>query len=213
MSVSITGNGQSTWAWNSAITRPFRIRGRHPKDIEKYGADDKVIRPGDLLYCDVGIKYMRYHTDMAESGYVLRLGETDVPEGFKKLMAEGNRLQDVFCSQFKTGLTGNELLANILAKARAEGIAKPKIYSHSLGLYLHQTGPLIGLPWEQVNNPGRGDVKLVPNSAFAMELNVTAPIPEWGGINFRLPLEQNIAFTGDRVVILDGRQTRFHIVR
>ncbi len=191
----------------------FRIRGRHPETLEKYGKDDKVIRPGDLLYCDVGVKYMHYHTDMAESGYVLRLGETDVPEGLKKLMAEGNRLQDVFCSQFKTGLTGNELLTNILATAKAEGIAKPKIYSHGLGLYLHQTGPLIGLPWEQVGIPGRGDVKLVPNSAFAMELNVTRSIPEWGGQDFRLPLEQNVVFTGDRVVILDGRQTRFHIVR
>ena len=72
---------------------------------------------------------------------------------------------------------------------------------------------MIGLPWEQVNNPGRGDVKLVPMSAFTVELSVTMPVPEWGGQDFRLPLEQDVVFLGDRPVFLDGRQTSFHLIR
>jgi Xaa-Pro aminopeptidase len=56
---------------------PFvSIRGRRPKDIEKYGKEDKVIRPGDLIHCDVGVKYMRYNSDAQEMAYVLRAGET-----------------------------------------------------------------------------------------------------------------------------------------
>ncbi len=193
---------------------PFvSIRGRHPKDIEKYGKDDKVIRPGDLLHCDVGIKYMRYNSDCQEMAYVLRLGETDAPETFKKLMAEANRLQDVFCGELKAGLSGNEMLANMFKTAAERGISKPRIYSHSLGYFLHEPGPLIGLPWEQVNNPGRGDVKLVPNSSFTVELSVTMPAPEWGeGKEFRLPLEQAIVFTSKGVYFLDGRQTKFHLI-
>jgi Xaa-Pro aminopeptidase len=144
---------------------PFvSIRGRHPQDIEKYGKDDRVIRPGDLVHCDVGVKYMRYNSDCQEMAYVLRAGETGVPEVFRKLMAECTRLQDIFCGEFKAGLTGNEMLGNILRKAKEAGIPGPRVYSHSLGYFLHEPGPLIGLPWEQVNNPGRGDVKLVPNS-------------------------------------------------
>jgi hypothetical protein len=96
-------------------------------------------------------------------------------------MAEANRLQDVYCGEFMAGLTGNELLGNILKKARELGIPNPKVYSHSLGHFLHEPGPLIGLPWEQVNNVGRGDVKLVPMSAFTAEMSVTGPVPEWGG--------------------------------
>jgi len=194
---------------------PFvSIRGRHPKDIEKYGKEDKVIRPGDLVHCDVGLKYMRYNSDTQEMAYVLKLGETDVPETFKKMMAEANRLQDIFCSDFRAGLTGNELLSNILRKAKESGIPGPRVYSHSLGYFLHEPGPLIGLPWEQVNNSGRGDVKLVPNSCFTAEMSVTAPVPEWGeGKEFRLPLEQDVVFTGDRTYFLDGRQTRFHIIK
>mgnify|MGYP006961825512 CR=1 FL=1 len=34
-----------------------------------------------------------------------------------------------------------------------------------------------------------------------------------GGQEFRLPIEQEVAFLGDRTVFLDGRQTRFHLIR
>jgi len=193
---------------------PFiTIRGRSPENREKYGKDDKVIRPGDFIHCDVGVKYMHWNSDCQEMAYVLRTGETDAPEAFKKLMAEANRLQDVYCGEFKTGLTGNELLGNMLRKAREAGIPGPKIYSHSLGLFLHEPGPLIGLPWEQVNNVGRGDVKLVPMSCFTCELSITAPVAEWGGVDFRLPIEQAVVFTGERVIFLDGRQTAFHLIK
>ncbi len=192
---------------------PFvSIRGRSPKNVAKWGKEDKVIRPGDLLHCDVGIKYMRWNSDHQEVAYVLCRGETDAPEGFKKLMAEANRLQDVYCGEFKTGLTGNEILGNVLRKARELGVPGPRVYSHSLGLFLHEPGPLIGLPWEQVNNPGRGDVRLVPMSTFTCELSVTGPVPEWGA-DFRLPLEQDIVFDGEKAFFLAGRQTAFHLIR
>ena len=54
---------------------------------------------------------------------------------------------------------------------------------------------------------------MVPLSGFTVELSVTGPVPEWDGIDFRLPLEQDIIFLGDRAVFLDGRQTRFHLIR
>ncbi len=196
-----------------AFAPSVRIRGRSPEERARYGADDNVIRPGDLLHCDVGLKYMHLNTDHQELAYVLRVGETDAPETFKRHMAEANRLQEVFVGEFRTGLTGDDLLRNILARAEEVGIPNPRIYSHSLGYFLHEPGPLIGLPWEQVSNPGRGDVKLVPMSAFTAELSITMPVPEWGGADFRLPLEQDVVFLGDRTVFLDGRQTRFHLVR
>jgi Xaa-Pro aminopeptidase len=193
---------------------PFvSIRGRHPKDVEKYGKGDKVIRPGDFLHCDVGLRYMRYDSDHQEMAYVLRVGETDAPETFKKMMAEANRLQDIYCGEFKAGLSGNEMLGRMLKKAGEVGVPGPRIYSHSLGYFLHEPGPLIGLPWEQVKNEGRGDVKLVLNSCFTAEMSVTMPVPEWGGVDFRLPLEQDVAFMKDGVHFLAGRQTAFHLIR
>jgi hypothetical protein len=186
---------------------------RSPQDKEKYGKDDKVIRPGDLIRCDVCLIYLRYHTDHHQWGYVLRQGETDVPESFKKIMAEGNRLQDVYIGEFKAGLTGNQILKNVLQTAEAKGIMNPKIYSHALGYFLHEPGPLIGLPWEQVNTGPRGEVKLVPNSGFVAELSVACPVPEWNGEMLRFALEEDLVYTKNGVVFLDGRQTKFHLVR
>ncbi len=196
-----------------AFRPSFRVIGRHPEVAKKYSTEDKIIRRGDVLHCDVGIKYLRYNTDTQEMAYVLRRGETDVLEGLTTGIAEGNKLQDVFCGEFKEGLTGNQMLANILKTAKESGIEKPKVYSHSLGYYLHEPGPLIGLPWEQVNTGLRGEVKLVPNSCFTVELSVIRSIPEWGGKDFRFRLEQDIVFTVKGVYFLDGRQTEFHVIK
>ena len=65
------------------------------------GDDDRVIHPGDFIVCDVGIHYLRLHTDHQQWAYVLWPGEQDAPEGMKKLMAEANRLQDIFMSEFR----------------------------------------------------------------------------------------------------------------
>ena len=189
------------------------IRGRGPEETQKFGKDDRTIRRGDLLHCDVGLKYLRYNSDHQELAYVLRPGEVDAPDSFKQGMAEANRLQDAFVSEFKAGLTGDQLLGNILATARGKGIRKPRVYSHSIGYYLHEPGPLIGLPWEQVRNTGRGDVTLVDNSCFTAEMSVDFPIAEWGGREVRFALEQDVVFTKGRAVFVDGRQTAFHLVR
>lgn len=191
----------------------FRIRARDPDVLEKYPVEDKIIRRGDILHCDVGVKYLRYYTDMQEMAYVLKRGQTDVPEGFKIAMAECNELQDIFCKGLQKGQTGNQMLANMLEKARAKDLKEPKIYSHSLGYYLHEPGPLIGLPWEQENTGPRGDVRLVPNSCTTVELSVTHSIPEWGGQEVCIGLEQMAVFTNRGTHFLDGRQRTFHLIK
>ena len=179
---------------------------------EQYGPDDKIIRPGDLIHCDVGLNYLRFNSDHQQLAYVLEPGETTAPEGLRRLLAEAGRLQDIYMAELREGLSGNELLANVLNRARREGVPNPKVYSHSVGLFLHEPGPLIGLPWEQERCPGRGDVKVIPNSCFTMELSVEGNIAEWGE-SVRLPVEEVVAFTPTGVRPLDGRQTEFFVVQ
>ena len=192
--------------------RPFFNRVRSDAMAEQFGADDRVIRPGDLVHSDCGIRYLRLDTDHQQLAYVLRPGETDAPKGLRRLLAEANRLQDIFMAEFREGLTGNELLARILARARDEGVPGPKVYSHSLGLLLHEPGPLIGLPWEQERCPGRGDVALRPNYSFTMELSVADAVPEWGGQTVRLAVEEDVVFTRDGCRVVGDRQTAFYLV-
>jgi hypothetical protein len=171
-----------------------------------------VISPGDVIHCDVGIKYLRLNSDHQHLAYVPRLGETDAPAGLKRRMADTNLLQDIYMAGFRHGASGNEMLVEMLAEARAAGLEQPRIYSHNLGLFLHQPGPLIGLPWEQVNTGPRGDVRLEYDSAFVMELSTDGPVPEWGGQVLRCEMEEPVIFTRDGCRTLCGRQTEFHVI-
>jgi len=185
---------------------------RRASVAQLYGGVDPVIKPGDLIRCDVGIRYLGLITDHQEWVYVLRPGESEAPEGLRGLMAEGNRLQDVFMAEFRRGLTGDQLLHRILGQARSEGIPNPRVYSHGLGRLLHEPGPLIGLPWEQERNEGRGDGVLEPNYAFTMELSVEGPVAEWGGESLRFALEEDVVFSGEGCRLIGGRQTGFYLV-
>lgn len=191
--------------------RPFFYRYRSDADAAKHGADDRVLRPGDFVRCDVGVRYLRLCSDHQQWVYLLRPGEGEAPVFARELLGEAHRLQDVFMDEFRAGLSGNELLANILARARREGIPGPKVYSHSLGAFLHQPGPLIGLPWEQERCEGRGDVRLRDDTAFTMELSVERNVPEWGKEDFRMGVEEDVVFTGGRCRLICGRQREFHL--
>jgi len=172
----------------------------------------RVIHPGDMIHSDVGIRYLGLISDNQEWAYILRPGEGDAPEEYRRLLAEGNRLQDIYLAEFREGLTGNELLSNILRRAQREGIGYPKVYSHSLGHCLHEPGPLIGLPWEQENCPGRGDVPLRENYAFTMELSAGAELAAWGGELLRMSLEEDVVYTREGCRLIDGRQDQFYLV-
>jgi Xaa-Pro aminopeptidase len=75
---------------------------------------DDIIIPGDLLHVDIGITYLRLNTDIQQHAYVLKPGETDIPENIKKAFTTANRLQDILTSQFAQGKSGNKILAQIL---------------------------------------------------------------------------------------------------
>jgi hypothetical protein len=189
----------------------FRIL-RRESEAKKHPLSDRIIRMGDLLVCDVGIKYLGLITDHQELAYVRHEDETDAPMGLKNLLATNNRLQKIFMREFKQGLTGNQLLENILSSAHEEGVPSPEIFSHSLGLFLHEPGPLIGLPWEQNPIPGRGEVRLEYDSCFAMELSIEDVVPEWDNQRVPCQTEQIVKFTRDGCQPLDGVQTSFHLI-
>ena len=191
---------------------PFFSIARSEKDQKIFPLTDGIIRPGDLIHCDVGLRYLGLCSDLQEWAYVRLPGEKDVPEGFKNLFNQLHRLQQVFMSEFKAGLDGNTLLNNILPRARAEGIPGPRIYSHSLGHFLHEPGPLIGLPWEQQYNSGRGEVTLDYNTVFTMELCIADSVPEWGGELFRLSEEQDVCFPKNGCFPLVPLQTEFYLI-
>jgi len=177
-----------------------------------YGEAQEIILPGDVLHTDVGICYLRLCTDTQEMGYVLRLGEERVPDGLVNALAVGNRWQDLLTDQFVAGRTGNEILAAAQETTQAGSIVD-SIYTHPIGFHGHAAGPTVGMWDNQGPTPVRGDWKLFPNTAYAIEGNVKVQVPEWEGQWVQIKLEQSAVFDGRKVYYLAGRQTEWHVVR
>ncbi len=185
-------------------------------EIQRPQADklpaDAPIRRGDLLHCDMGIRYLGLCSDTQELAYVLRENESDAPPGLKKALQDGNRLQDILLAEFRQGRTGNEILRSALAAAKKEGLLA-SIYTHPLGFHGHAAGPTIGLWDHQEGVPGVGDYPLFNDTCFSIELNVGCAVPEWGGQHVRLGLEEDAALTQQGIYFLDGRQTALHLIK
>lgn len=198
--------GLGTWFHPSISIR------RSPADTERYGRGDNVIRRGDLLHCDVGITYLGLTTDMQHNAYVLRVGETDAPEGLKELLRKGNRLQEIHLEEMKVGRTGNEILASILERGRAEGL-RPTVYSHPVGPYGHGSGTTIGMTEKQEFVPGTGEHPLHVNTVYAMEFSVAGNVPEWGGVEVSMGLEEQIVVTAEGARFVDGYPRSLYLIR
>ncbi len=132
------------------------------------------IQPGDLVHVDFGITYLRLNTDTQQHAYVLRPGEREAPEGLRRALGIGNRLQDILTSHFVAGRSGNEILAGSLEQAGAEGI-EATIYTHPIGFHGHAAGPTIGLWDRQGGVPGRGDYPMLGNTAWGSPFNRRNP--------------------------------------
>ncbi len=179
-----------------------------------YAFDNKskfdIILPGDLLHCDFGISYLTLNTDTQELAYVLKPGETNAPDFLIKAFKEGTRVQDIFTSNFKQGLTGNEILRRSLEQGKAEGL-RPSIYTHPLGTYGHSAGTTIGMWDSQGGVPFTGDHPLQYNTAYAIELNTTVYVEEWEK-DIRIMLEVPGFFGKKGFRYINGRLKEFLLV-
>lgn len=187
-------------------------------DLQRHGKDvssdpDPVILGGDVLHCDFGLTGMRLNTDTQHMGYVLREEEADVPSGLRSTLSASNRLQDIVVKSMKVGRTGNEVLARSLKEMKEAGI-DGTVYSHPIGEHGHGAGTLIGLWDRQQGVPGRGDVPLLPNTWYSIELQASSKVPEWGNQVVRSAQEEDVFIDekGNVNWVLE-RQTTFHIIR
>ena len=172
-----------------------------------------VIRRGDVLHCDFGLVALGMTTDTQHMAYVLREGETEAPAGLRQALANSNRLQDILLEEIQVGRSGNEILASVLDKMRAEGL-DGTMYTHPIGDHGHGAGPLIGLWDYQTGVPGRGDPLVIPGMWFSTELQVTTPVQEWDGQRVRMAQEEEAEVTIDgEVRWMLRRQTELHLVR
>ncbi|MBO6881774.1 M24 family metallopeptidase [Winogradskyella sp.] len=202
----VTALGLETWFHPTVdVQRTAEELGNHLYAFSNR-PEDMVILPGDLLHCDFGITYLRLNTDCQELAYVLKPNETEPPKFLIDALKDGNRVQDIFTSNFETGKTGNAVLKESLDEAKAEGL-RPAIYTHPLGTYGHSSGTTLGMWDSQGGVPVNGDYPLHENTVYAIELNTTVTIPEWKR-DIRIMLEEAGFWGKDGFRYVNGRQTK-----
>lgn len=206
----VTKLGLKTWFHPSVdVQRSDDGLGNHLRSFSNR-PDEMIILPGDLLHCDFGITYLRLNTDCQEHAYVLKPNEKTPPQFLVNALKNGNRVQDIFTSNFETGKTGNQVLLKSLNEAKAEGL-KPAIYTHPLGSYGHSSGTTLGM-WDSQNGVvGSGDYPLFPNTVYAIELNATVNISEWKR-DIRIMLEEAGFYGENGFRYVNGRQTKLFTI-
>ena len=170
----------------------------------------EVIQPGDLLWTDFGITYLRLNTDTQHLAYVLKPGETEAPAGLRAGLANSNKVQDFLTRAFAVGRSGNEALAQARADSIAAGL-DPSIYTHPIGHHGHGAGPSIGF-WDNQKADPRGSGPIRANTAWSIELTSYAAVPEWGGQRVDFRTEEDAFFDGTTVRYIDGRQTEITLI-
>ncbi len=200
--------------WFQPTVRVQKPAGEPVAPAAQLREDDPVtIDRGDVLHCDVGITAMNLKTDTQHMGYVLRAGETEPPAGIREALRKAQSMQDIVMEEMKPGRSGNEVLKSSLARIRAAGI-KGTVYSHPIGDHGHGAGPLIGLWDRQEGVPGRGDVPLMPETWFSIELSARVPVPEWNNRDLWIGMEEDASLdAAGRASWINRRQSSYHLVR
>jgi hypothetical protein len=214
----VTTNQDLVWWYRQRVSDLGLASWFHPSvEVTRKGTpgvlreDAAVIQKGDMLRVDFGIVYLGLNTDTQHVAYVLRDGETDAPPGLKAGLLENNRVQDAVTSEFRVGDTGNQILARARQKAIAQGL-QPTIYCHPIGYHGHGAGSAIGQSENQTMVP-HGEHRLRPNIGWSIELKAAKAVPEWGGQMVDFKSEEVAYFDGKKVTYVDGRQTKFHLVK
>ena len=217
MKQKCTDIGVGTWF------KPYVSIRRHRKNqIVQYDGYDpngkgrqEVIRRGDLLHCDLGIKYLGLTTDMQWWAYVCKIGEDDAPPGLKQALRGSIRLAEILMSEFKEGKSGREIAQAAMSKAKAEGL-RPLIWVHPVGVHGHGAGCFIDArPSETTDerNVLRLDYPLYANTCYAIELGNTTSIPEWDNQDLRIDFEEDAVFTKEECKYIDGYQSRYLLIK
>ncbi len=175
--------------------------------------ESTVIRRGDLVHIDFGISYMGFDTDWQKMAYVLREGETDVPPGLRRALANTNALQDALTRRHaRPGRTAGEVFNATMAEMRAAGI-EAMIYSHPIGTQGHGLGPSIDFRSGLRSDSTRAGTRLRPGSYMSIELNTSTPVPEWGGKAVFVMMEDIAELTETGYLFFRPRQEAFYLIR
>ena len=187
-------------------------------DLQRVGSDqlddsvDPVIEPGDLLHVDFGVRTSGIVADQQKMAYVLRSGETEVPEGLRAAFDLSNQMATIMLEEFKIGRTGVTIKMAAESRAAAEGI-DALVYSHAQGNWVHDAGIWMTFDWPE-RYGDHPQFSLRRGEWISLEFSVRAPVPEWGDQVVTIMREEDTLVHGDGdVEYLSGPQSELWLIR
>jgi Xaa-Pro aminopeptidase len=112
--------------------------------------DDTLVEPGHVLHLDFGIKKDGYASDYQRCWYILRPGETQVPQDIQKIfdtVQQGIRLAADF---IKPGIQGWQVDEKVRLFLKENGYSDYQhALGHQVGIWAHDGGAVLGPKWER----------------------------------------------------------------
>ncbi len=173
---------------------------------------ERKIVKGDLIRVDFGVDYQGYKSDIQRTAYVLKDGETKVPE----------RIQKMWDVVFKANREGMKKLCNGNAGNDSDKVARgiiveagypeyPHAAGHPIGFDVHDIGAILGPNW-----PERyGDKifkKLIAGQTYAFEPTIYVHDEETDG-ELSIGLEEDVIITDGNPIIIGKPQTEIYLIR
>ena len=185
-----------------------------------------VIRRGDVVSCDTDLFLLGLVTDSHQHAYVLKKGETDVPDALKEALRKVNRIQDLFRKEFKFGRTGKEIVAASDKVPREEGIIESELGFHPPPMFIrrflqggymfdHKTyvAGMTSGPGYYPTSIVTNDHKLHYNTLYAFEPHTRVVVPGWKD-GLELGIGQISVFTEDGLLYLARPQEhQWHVIK
>jgi len=181
------------------------------KGDSRFRIFDEIIKPGDLLHCDIGLEYLSLCTDTQRMAYVLKDGEKEVPKDILEGFEVAKQFQDIVAGEFNVGRTGNEILESSLNIAKNQGLNQ-RLYTHPIGLYGHGIGMNVGLFEEQEFVKISGEHRLRDATCYALELSIWKILESWDNQQVYFMLEETTAFVNNKLHYLPKRQETLIII-
>ena len=216
------------WMWDQLLQRGLgssfdmpSVYITGPEGIEATSSD-RIIQRGDVLMVDWGVGFLGQWTDMKRIAYVLRDGETTLPDSYRRAFDNGIRIREVMRRTIKPGRTAQRALDETQAAIEAAGFKRMVEFNrpsadttveyiigpHAVGDWGHGSGPSLAF-----FNPKQLTFELKPTSFISIELFAYTPIPEWNGRKLRIPLEDDAIVTERGIEWLYPVAERIRLIR
>jgi Xaa-Pro aminopeptidase len=167
-------------AWDPASCPTVPIGPRSPVGHGVVG--DIPAQPGDLIFCDVGVVFDGYRSDMQRTWYLAREGEERPPANVQRAWDALMAAVKAGVAKLRPGNVGWQVDAAARREIVKRGFPAPEFaFGHHLGASVHDGAGVLGPRWERY---GRAPYfPLEASNVFATEYAIPTSDPFAGWVS------------------------------